>query len=172
LHWHDHEAGTAHKVTPTTETTPPLHAHEHKTAARKALLLIPGSSPMVEGIPAFFAASRFGVAVIVFMAIVFAASTIVTYVVLCVYSAAGLQRVKLGPLERYSEVFTPIQARHHRRNDPNQQLHPNINGRGRRRNRGLSFAAAGVRVSIRPKRPAHAGSRIRHSGRYQNIIKP
>jgi hypothetical protein len=121
LHWHDHEAGTAHKVTPATETTPPLHAHEHKTAARKALLLIPGSSPMVEGIPAFFAASRFGVAVIVFMAIVFAVSTIVTYVVLCVYSAAGLQRAKLGPLERYREVFTPIQARHHRRNDPTSQ---------------------------------------------------
>jgi hypothetical protein len=171
LHWHDHEAGTAHKVTPATEITPPLHAHEHKTTARMALRLILGSSPMVEGIPAFFAASRFGVAVIVFMAIVFAASTIVTYVVLCGYSAARLQRVELGPLERYGEVFTPIQARHHRRNDPNRQLPPNINSRGRRRSRRRSFGAAGARVSIRRKRPAHAGSRIRHSGRYQNIIK-
>jgi hypothetical protein len=171
LHWHDHEAGTAHKVTPATETTPPLHAHEHKTTARTALLLILGSLPMVEGIPAFFAASRFGVAVIVFMAIVFAASTVVTYVVLCVNSAAGLPRVELGPLECYGEVITPVQAHHHRRNDPNQQSPPNINSRGRRRNRGRSFAAAGARVSIRPKRPAHAGSRIRHSGRYQNIIK-
>jgi hypothetical protein len=40
------------------------------------------------------------------MAIVFAVSTIVTYVVLCVYSTAGLQRVKLGPLERYGEVIS------------------------------------------------------------------
>lgn len=71
-----------------------------------ALLLILGSSPMVEGIPAFFAASRYGIAVIALMAIVFAISTIVTYVLLCVYSAAGLQRVKLGPLERYGEVIS------------------------------------------------------------------
>jgi hypothetical protein len=40
------------------------------------------------------------------MAIVFAASTIITYVVLCVYSAAGLQRVSLGPVERYGEVIS------------------------------------------------------------------
>jgi hypothetical protein len=38
---------------------------------------------MIEGIPAFFAASRYGAALIVFMAIVFAASTIATYVALC-----------------------------------------------------------------------------------------
>jgi hypothetical protein len=40
------------------------------------------------------------------MALVFAAGTIVTYVALCAYSAAGLQRVKLGPLERYGEVIS------------------------------------------------------------------
>jgi hypothetical protein len=45
---------------------------------------------MVEGIPAFFATSGNGVALIVLMAIEFAASTIATYVALCVYSAAGL----------------------------------------------------------------------------------
>lgn len=106
VHWHDHEAHTAHDVTAETETAPPLHTHKHKTGARTALLLILGSSPMVEGIPAFFAASRYGVVLIVFMAIVFAASTIVTYVALCVYSAAGLQRVTLGPLERYGEVIS------------------------------------------------------------------
>jgi len=61
---------------------------------------------MVEGIPAFFAASRYGVALLVLMAFVFAASTIVTYVALCVYSTAGLQRVKLGALERYGEVIS------------------------------------------------------------------
>lgn len=61
---------------------------------------------MIEGIPAFFAASRYGTALIALMAIVFAASTIITYVVLCAYSAAGLQRVNLGPLERYGEVIS------------------------------------------------------------------
>lgn len=71
-----------------------------------ALLLILGSSPMVEGIPAFFAASRYGVPLLLLMAIVFAISTIATYVILCVYSAAGLQRVKLGPIERYGEVIS------------------------------------------------------------------
>ncbi len=37
---------------------------------------------------------------------VFAASTIATYVLLCVSSAAGLQRVRLGALERYGEVLS------------------------------------------------------------------
>jgi hypothetical protein len=73
-----------------------------------ALLLILGSSPMVEGVPAFFAASRYGIAVIALMAVVFAISTIATYVVLCVYSAAGLQRVSLGPFERYGEVISGV----------------------------------------------------------------
>ncbi len=105
-HWHDHETSTAHAVTAETEAAPPLHVHKHRTTARTALLLILGSSPMVEGIPAFFAASRYGIALIVLMAIVFAASTIVTYVALCVYSAIGIQRVKLGRLERYGEVIS------------------------------------------------------------------
>jgi hypothetical protein len=51
---------------------------------------------MVEGIPAFFAAGRYGIWLIIFMALVFAASTIATYVLLCVISIAGLQRVRLG----------------------------------------------------------------------------
>jgi hypothetical protein len=75
-------------------------------AARTALLVILGSSPMVEGIPAFFAAAKYGVWLIVAMSIVFAVSTIATYVVLCVYSAAGLQRVRLGAVERYGEVLS------------------------------------------------------------------
>ena len=106
VHWHDHEADTLHEMTPETATAPPPHVHKHKTSARTALLLILGSSPMVEGIPVFFAASRYGVALIALMAAVFAASTIATYVLLCVISAAGLQRVKLGPLERYGEVLS------------------------------------------------------------------
>ena len=40
------------------------------------------------------------------MSVVFALSTIVTYVVLCVTSAAGLQRVNLGAFERYGEVLS------------------------------------------------------------------
>ena len=108
VHQHDHEAETAHEVTAATESTPPLHEHKHKTNSRMALLLILGSSPMVEGMPAFFAAGRFGIGVILLMAVVFGISTIATYVLLCVYSAASLQRVSLGPLERYGEVFSGV----------------------------------------------------------------
>ena len=57
---------------------------------------------MVEGIP--LAAGKYGVGVINAMSIVFALSTIVTYVVLCVTSMAGLQRVNLGAVERYGEA--------------------------------------------------------------------
>ena len=59
---------------------------------------------MVEGIPAFFAAGRYGAGLIGIMAGVFAASTIATYVVLCVLSTTGLQRIRFGALERYGEV--------------------------------------------------------------------
>jgi hypothetical protein len=107
-HWHDHDAATSHPATPELEAAPPQHTHNHKTTARTALLLILGSSPMVEGIPAFFAAGKYGVGVIIAMAIVFAISTIVTYVVLCVYSTAGLQRIHLGAFERYGEVISGV----------------------------------------------------------------
>ena len=63
---------------------------------RTALLLILGSSPMIEGIPAFFAAGKYGSGLIAAMAVVFAISTIATYMILCVYSTAGLQRVKFS----------------------------------------------------------------------------
>lgn len=83
------------------------HGHGHaKTSSRTALLLILGSSPMVEGIPAFFAAGKYGPWFIAVMSLVFALATIVTYVVLCVYSATGLQRVSFGPFERYGEVLS------------------------------------------------------------------
>jgi hypothetical protein len=71
-----------------------------------ALLLILGSSPMVEGIPTFFAAGRFGAGLLAVMAGCFALSTIATYVVLCVYSHGALEAVSLGPLERYGEVLS------------------------------------------------------------------
>src|SRR5450755_474811 len=92
------------------------HGHDHegsvddgahqKTKNRTALLLILGSSPMVEGIPAFFAASKYGVGLIILMSLVFAATTIATYVLLCIYSTAALSRVSLGPFERYGEVLS------------------------------------------------------------------
>ena len=82
------------------------NAHDDKAKSRTALLLILGSSPMIEGIPAFFAASKYGPWLIVLMSLVFGATTIATYMVLCVYSTAGLQRVRLGPLERYGEVLS------------------------------------------------------------------
>jgi hypothetical protein len=105
-HWHDHVPATAHPVLAGFAAEPPLHRHRHKTTARTALLLILGSSPMVEGIPAFFAAAKYGVGLIIPMAAVFAASTIATYVVLCVWSTAGLQRMRLGAIERYGEVLS------------------------------------------------------------------
>ena len=105
-HLHDHDAAGAHRIAAGTDEAPPMDVHQHKTSSRTALLLILGSSPMVEGIPAFFAAGKYGVATILLMAVVFAISTIATYVLLCVYSAAGLQRVRLGAFERYGEVLS------------------------------------------------------------------
>lgn len=105
-HWHDHPAETSHAAPADMEGEPPLHEHRHKISARTALLLILGSSPMVEGIPAFFAAGQYGFGLIIVMSMVFALSTIATYVILCVCSTAGLQRVRLGPLERYGEVMS------------------------------------------------------------------
>lgn len=106
----DHD-GHAHTHTlQFTEHAHGAHGHDHAPAdaikGRTALLLILGSSPMVEGIPAFFAASKYGVWLIALMSVVFAVATIATYVVLCVYSTMGLQRLSLGPLERYGEVLS------------------------------------------------------------------
>jgi hypothetical protein len=103
-HWHEHVAAERHAVIES--GPPPLHEHEHPTSSRIALLLILGSSPMVEGIPAFFAASPFGSGLLAIMSIVFAISTVATYVTLCVASAAGAQAVDLGPFERYGEVLS------------------------------------------------------------------
>lgn len=82
------------------------NGEKKKTSTRTALLLILGSSPMIEGIPVFFAAGKYGPGLIAIMALVFAISTILTYVLLCVYSTVGLQRVKFGTLERYGEVLS------------------------------------------------------------------
>jgi putative Mn2+ efflux pump MntP len=106
LHWHDHRPETAHPVFAAFAAEAPRHRHRHKTTARSALLLILGSSPMVEGLPAFFAAAKYGAVLISVMAAVFALSTIATYTALCVYSSAGLQRLYLGSVERYGEVLS------------------------------------------------------------------
>ncbi len=92
------------------------HHHHHgddaanvmppKGSQRTALLLILGSSPMIEGIPAFFAAVKYGPALLAVMAVVFAASTIATYVALTVSSTAGLQRLRFGKFEEYGEVLS------------------------------------------------------------------
>ncbi len=63
---------------------------------------------MIEGIPAFFAAGRYGAGLIAVMAAVFAAATIATYVGLCVVSVTGLTRLSLGPLERFGEVLSGV----------------------------------------------------------------
>jgi hypothetical protein len=105
VHYHAHTGTTWHAAGSTEAgAVAPFHEHVHKAAPRRALLLILGSSPMVEGIPVFFAASGFGVGLIAAMAVVFTAATTVTYVVLCRYSSMSLEHVHLGPLERYGEV--------------------------------------------------------------------
>jgi ABC-type nickel/cobalt efflux system permease component RcnA len=82
------------------------NAAKGKRRSRTALLLIVGSSPMVEGIPVFFAAGRYGIGLIAVMAAFFAASTIATYVLVCVASAGRLQNFSLGAFERYGEVLS------------------------------------------------------------------
>jgi hypothetical protein len=105
-HRHEHGPETWHDARKIDEAGPPLHEHAHPRSARTALLLILGSSPMVEGIPAFFAAAKYGPGLISLMAVVFAIATIATYIVLCVSSAAGLARTKVSALERYGEVLS------------------------------------------------------------------
>ncbi len=105
-HLHPHDARTAHDVDADVDAHPPLHEHEHVTSRRTALLLVLGSSPMLEGIPAFFAAARYGIGQIVVMSIVFAAATMATYAVLCAYSAQRLAGISVGPLERYGEALS------------------------------------------------------------------
>jgi hypothetical protein len=73
---------------------------------RTGLLLILGSSPMVEGLPAFFAAGKFGAGLLAVMAGCFALSTVATYVALCVSSHRALDAVAFGPFERYGEVLS------------------------------------------------------------------
>lgn len=104
-HWHHHDESSRHESGDDLSLHP-VHDHDHKASRRTALLLILGSSPMVEGIPAFFAAGRYGAGLLAVMAALFAASTIATYTIVCVASAFSLQRLKLGRFEEYGEVFS------------------------------------------------------------------
>jgi ABC-type nickel/cobalt efflux system permease component RcnA len=104
-HWHEHRDQDWHAIEGAVAV---MHVHDHAQAGRTALLLILGSSPMIEGLPAFFAASTKGVALLGVMAIVFAVSTIATYAITCALGIAGLQRISLGPLERYGEVLSGL----------------------------------------------------------------
>lgn len=104
-HWHEHHEGDWHEVDGALALAP-MHDHKHETSSRVALLLILGSSPMIEGIPAFFSASRFGVGLLIVMAIVFAACTIGTYVAVTLASLRTIRNIDLGPIERYGEVLS------------------------------------------------------------------
>jgi hypothetical protein len=95
--WHDSQGGVA-----------VLHDHAHTVSGRAALLLILGSSPMIEGLPAFFAASIYGATLLGVMAVVFAISTISTYVALSTLAHGGLERIQLGRFERYGEVLSGV----------------------------------------------------------------
>ena len=61
---------------------------------------------MVEGIPAFFAASRYGLAFLALLSVLFAVSTIGTYVVTVLASTTGLNRLDLGRFESYGEILS------------------------------------------------------------------
>ena len=103
VHWHQHHDADEHEAQGSAAV---LHVHSHRSSGRTALLLILGSSPMVEGLPAFLGASAYGAPVLGIMAAVFAAATIATYVATCAFGVAGLARISLGPLERYGEVLS------------------------------------------------------------------
>jgi hypothetical protein len=103
--WHEQRHQDGHSHGPK-DDGPGGGGEAKRGGSRTALLLIVGSSPMVEGIPAFFAAGKYGVGVIGAMAAVFATSTIATYVLVCVTSAARLRSLSLGAFERYGEVLS------------------------------------------------------------------
>jgi ABC-type nickel/cobalt efflux system permease component RcnA len=104
--WHERRHDHGHSHGDQALETRDRSAAKRGGSSRTALLLIVGSSPMLEGIPAFFAAGKYGIGLIAVMAAVFAASTIATYVLVCVTSAARLQSIEFSPLERYGEVLS------------------------------------------------------------------
>lgn len=106
-HWHAHDESDWHAAASSGAAALP-HRHEHSVSSRTSLLLILGSSPMLECIPLFFAAGRFGTGLLVAMGALFSVSTIATYVVLCLISASGMERLNLRGLEEYGEVLSGL----------------------------------------------------------------
>ncbi len=104
VHWHEHHDHDWHA----SGDVAVLHEHGHAATGRTALLLILGSSPMVEGIPAFLAASTYHPQLLAVMAVAFAASTILTYVALSVTGLRGVQQRGFGKLEKYGEMLSGI----------------------------------------------------------------
>lgn len=103
-HWHAHHEHDWH----VSGGAAVAHAHEHRTSGYASVVLILGSSPMIEGIPAFLSASTRGAPLLGVMAIVFAISTIATYVLLSVAALRGVQQTSLGPVERYGEMLSGV----------------------------------------------------------------
>ena len=106
VHWHVHEPADIHEIDPSGAAV--LHFHSHAQSGRTALLLVLGSSPMIEGLPAFAAAASFGGALLAVMAVAFALSTIATYVGVTSAALAGIQRRSLGRFERYGEILSGL----------------------------------------------------------------
>lgn len=90
------------------EEPAPHAASARALPARTALMLILGSSPSIEVLPAFLAAAPLGAGALVALSLVFCVTTISTYVVTCVLSLAGLQRLRFAPMERYGEVISGV----------------------------------------------------------------
>ncbi|MBV8281268.1 MAG: hypothetical protein JO347_04290 [Candidatus Eremiobacteraeota bacterium] len=93
---------------PEQELESDVAAEAKKIATRTSIMLIVGSSPSVEALPTFFAAAPHGAFAELALAIVFAATTIGTYVATTLLSAAGLERLRIGALERYGEVISGV----------------------------------------------------------------
>jgi len=91
---------------PEAELESEVAAEAKKIATSTSIMLVIGSSPSVEALPTFFAAAKYGIYAELALAIVFTATTIGTYVATCLLSAAGLERLRIGPLERYGEVIS------------------------------------------------------------------
>jgi len=72
------------------------------------MLLIVGSSPMVEVIPALLGASTKRPALLAIGPGVFAVATIATEAATCMVGLRSLQRACFGPLERYAEILSGL----------------------------------------------------------------
>ncbi len=106
VHWHAHGLEDRHEIVAAQAAV--LHVHGHAESGRTALLLVLGSSPMIEGLPAFAAASSFGLPLLATMAVAFALSTIATYVGVTTAALAGVEQRSLGVFERYGEMLSGL----------------------------------------------------------------